>query len=82
VRYLIVIRERGPAWVPTLAMREQQGWQEQFQIAMRPGGSALHLEALHHRGQVGIAASRPEDLPLDALLRLEILALIIESHKC
>jgi len=28
VRYLIVIRERGPAWVPTLAMREQQGWQE------------------------------------------------------
>jgi uncharacterized protein YciI len=28
VRYLIVIRERGPAWVASLAMREQDGWQE------------------------------------------------------
>lgn len=28
MRYLIVIRERGPAWVDALAMREQAGWQE------------------------------------------------------
>ena len=28
MRYLIVIRERGPAWVASLAMREQEGWQE------------------------------------------------------
>jgi uncharacterized protein YciI len=28
VRYLIVIRERGPSWVSSLAMREQEGWQE------------------------------------------------------